>query len=105
MGIIALLSSAGYSITQLAFIVYGGQLSLFAPVLFSILFDKEKLKKVGSVTPWAVILGMVASWTMAVVGKNMNDGNVVLFSPCASLIVSLSIIGLKYIFTSEEKQR
>lgn len=105
MGIIALLSGAGYSITQLAFIVYGGQLSLFAPVLFSILFDKEKLKKLGSITPWAVILGMLASWTMAVIGKNMNDGNVVLFSPCASLLVSLSIIGLKYLFTNEIKYK
>jgi Na+/proline symporter len=101
MVIIAFLSSQGYSITQLAFIVYGGQLSLFAPVLFSILIDKSKLKRAGSVTPWAVALGMISSWTMAVVGKNMNDGNIVLFSPCASLLVSFSIIGLKYIFTRE----
>jgi Na+/proline symporter len=103
MIVIALLSRGGYSITQLAFIVYGGQLSLFAPVIFSILADKAKLKKVGSITPWAVALGMIASWTMAVVGKNMNDGNIVLFSPCASLIVSFGIIGVKYLFSNEDK--
>jgi hypothetical protein len=69
-------------------------------MIFSIFFDKEKLKSTGSVTPWAVALGMIASWAMAIIGKHINDGNIVLFSPCASLIISFSIIGIKYIFSS-----
>jgi Na+/proline symporter len=99
MGIIALLSKAGYSITQLAFIVYGGQLSLFAPVLFAILFNKNKLKYAGKVAPYAVALGMLASWTMAIAGKEINNANIVLFSPCASLVISFSFIGLVYLFS------
>lgn len=98
MLIIALLSQAGYSITQLAFIVYGGQLSLFTPVLFSILIDRKYLKKMGRISPWAVALGMLASWTMAIYGKSIDNGDVVLFSPCASLIISFTLISISYLF-------
>ena len=98
MLIIAFLYKMGYSITDMAFIVYGGQLSLFAPVILSILIKEDTLRKIGKFSPWGVGLGMLGSWSMAVFGKLIGNGDIVLLSPVASLLISFIVLLLGHVF-------
>lgn len=86
--IMSILSSLGFDILSLAFIVYGGQLSLFAPILLSLYLERNDLKIISNYALTAVVLGLLFGWSSAALGKICSAQNLILLSPVISLVVS-----------------
>ena len=92
IGTVAILSISGFSIVDLAFALYGGQLALFGPVLYSLTKNRSELKSLSSVATVAVAVGIFVGWAAAVYGKLNAHQDLVFLSPVLSLASSFLIL-------------
>lgn len=102
--IVAALSASGFSIVDMAFALYGGQLALFPLVILALVKGRPQLSGLSSGTVIAVVLGLVAGWSGAIFGKLNGIQDLVFLSPVISLITSTVIILIAYMFKSQTKR-
>lgn len=86
--LVQLLSSAGFSIADLVFAIYGAQLGLCPLVISALLLDREHLKKLSVWAALAVSAGFITGWGSAIYGRFTANTNLVFLAPVLSLIVS-----------------
>jgi Na+/proline symporter len=97
IGLVEILRAGGFSIADLAFAIYGAALGLTPAIILSLIWSREKLKKISSLANYSVVLGFVSAWSSAIIGKITGDGNLVFLSPLvgftsASLILGIGIL-------------
>lgn len=98
VGVVEILRYGGFTIADLAFAVYGAALGLVPPILVALFVTKrDALKKLSIWANVAVTLGFTSGWGIAIVGKIVEDGNMVFLAPCVSIGVSGCILALGYI--------
>lgn len=95
--IVGFLNYMGFSIADLIFSIYGSQLGLVTPVIFALLFTRERLKQLSTWAGLAVIIGFISGWTSAIYGKVIGSDNLIFLAPCISLVLSFSILMTGYI--------
>ncbi len=101
--IVMILSSAGFSIADFVFAIYGAQLGLFVPILSALYMKKETLIRLSRWAAAAIACGFIAGWTSAGYGKFILNTDLVFLAPAASLFVSSFIFGLGFFVTSFKK--
>lgn len=94
IGIVEILRFGGFSVADLAFSIYGAALSLVPPILLALFTSRDYLKKLGLAAIIAIITGFAAGWGSAILGKVIENGNLVFLAPCISILVSSAIIGI-----------
>lgn len=97
VGIVWALQSAGFSIADLVFAVYGAQLGLVPAVAIALMLPKERLQRLGRFAAVAILAGFFAGWASAVYGKWVVDSNLVFLAPAASLFVSTIILTVGFL--------
>ena len=98
MILVEVLSALGFTVADLVFAIYGGQLSLFAPVFLALTMSRDRLVSLG---PWAlasVVLGFVGGWASAIIGKFAGSSDLV--APAGSLALSLGVMVLALLVTA-----
>ncbi len=86
------LSLAGFSVADLVFAVYGSQLAL-TPAVFLALQSRAVARQVApSAVTLSILLGFVAGWSCAIVGKVAGSSNAVFLAPVVSLGVAAVIL-------------
>lgn len=94
MAIVEILSSAGFSIADFVFAIYGSQLGLFPPTFLALWWKPNQLKHLGNWALAAIILGFVTGWGTAGYGKFTGTPHLVFLAPAASLFTSSLLMGL-----------
>jgi Na+/proline symporter len=92
IGVVELLTAAGFSIADLVFAVFGAQLSLCPPVFAALLLPRPRLHELRNHAMIGVVAGFVLGWVAAFAGKATGNGNLVFLSPAVSLVVSLVVL-------------
>jgi len=95
--LVGFLNYMGFSIADLIFSIYGSQLGLVAPVVFALLFSKEKLLKLNTWAGVAIVIGFLSGWSSAICGKVIGSDNLIFLAPCISLMLSSSILMMGYL--------
>ncbi len=104
VGVVELLRQGGFTIADLAFAVYGAALGLVPPILLALYVSKQdRLKRLSAWANVSVTLGFASGWGTAIVGKVIEDGNLVFLAPCVSIGVSGLILLLGYLATWSKK--
>lgn len=85
---VQLLYSAGLSIVDLVFAIYGAQLGLCPLVILALLTGRQRLKDLSGWAALAVSAGFVTGWGAAVYGRFAGNTNLVFLAPVFSLIAS-----------------
>jgi sodium/pantothenate symporter len=94
IGVVAVLSASGFTILDLAFALYGSQLSLFAPVVLALEYKGAIPARVSKAASIGVVLGILMGWAAAGFGKILGIQDLVFLSPIVSLVVSGIVIGI-----------
>ena len=89
---VQLLSSAGFSIADLVFAIYGAQLGLCPLVISALLLKREQLKSMSAPAVLAITAGFVTGWGTAIYGRLTVNTNLVFLAPVSSLVVSSLIL-------------
>jgi Na+/proline symporter len=90
--LVQLLESAGLSITDLVFAVYGPQLALCPLVITALLCKRERLSSLSAWAALAVTVGFITGWGSAVYGGLTDNSTWVFMSPVLSLIASSTLL-------------
>lgn len=90
--VVELLRVGGFSIADLAFSIYGAALSLVPAIFFSLFVGRERLQRLNVWASVSVIIGFVAAWTAALLGKIEGDGNLVFLAPVFGFVFSTLIL-------------
>ena len=90
--LVEVLKFIGFSVADLAFSIYGGGLALCPPVIVALYVKKEKLKAMRNYAIIAIILGLFTGWMTAIVGKFINNGDMIFLAPCVSFGISAVIM-------------
>jgi len=99
---VGFLNYMGFSIADLIFSIYGSQLGLVTPVIFALLFSKEKLLQLNTWAGVAIVVGFVSGWFSAIYGKAIGSDNLIFLAPCISLVLSFSILMTGYLTTKKD---
>jgi len=75
----------GFSIADLVFAVYGGSLTLFPLIMFSLFVSSKKIKQLSTYVILAVVIGFISGWVIAIYGKIIANSNFVFLSPTMSI--------------------
>lgn len=86
------LNNLGFDIKDLVFSIYGGALALFPPILFSLFYDRNLLKKVSKFAIAGIVLGFFIGWGIAFYGKLSGNSNLIFLSPTFSIVTSFLLI-------------
>ena len=89
----------GFSIADLVFAIYGGALALFPPILVALYSNRKRLSSLSLYATFAVILGFVFGWGIAIYGKYVNNGNLIFLSPTISIGISFIVLSIGLIAT------
>ncbi len=92
--LVQVLSSAGFSIADLVFAIYGGQLGLCPLVVAALLMERKRLKKLSGWAVLAISAGFITGWGSAIYGRFSGNTNLVFLAPVCSLVSSLVLLGL-----------
>jgi len=92
--LVEILSYVGFSIADLVFAVYGAQLGLFPPIIYSLYSNKAKGKNLSYWATMSIICGFITGWGSAVIGKVINNGNLVFLAPVFSLGISSLMLSI-----------
>lgn len=90
----------GFSIADLAFSIYGSSLALFPPIIFSLYLQRKRLKTISVYATTGIILGFLTGWCSAIVGKIINNGNLIFLAPSISIGVSFLVLYTGYLLTN-----
>ncbi len=101
--VVEILRMSGFSVADLAFSIYGAALGLVPPILFALFTSRDTLKKLGLWTSLSLILGFASAWTSAILGKVIDDGDLVFWAPVFGFCVSGIILSLAYIVKRNKK--
>ncbi|MHC4396710.1 MAG: sodium:solute symporter family transporter [Planctomycetota bacterium] len=102
--LVQLLSSAGFSIADLVFAIYGAQLGLCPLVISALLLKREQLKMLSAPAALAVTAGFVTGWGTAIYGRLTINTNLVFLAPVSSLIVSSLILCTGFLIYKTKKK-
>ena len=96
------LSSLGFDVVDLAFALYGTQLSLFLPVVLSLLLERKTLHLLSNSATMAVVVGIFLGLTAAVIGKIVGLQDLVFLAPLfsigsSSIIMTFQLIKIRTI--------
>ena len=92
--LVQLLSSAGFSIADLVFAVYGAQLGLCPLVIAALVLKRERLKFLSGWATLAISTGFITGWGSALFGRFSGNTNMVFLAPVFSLIISSTLLGI-----------
>lgn len=95
--LVQLLSSAGFSIVDLVFAIYGAQLGLCPLVIGCLLLDRERLRRVSNWAALAVGAGFVTGWGTAIYGRFTGNTSLVFLAPVCSLVISAAILCIGFL--------
>ncbi len=93
----------GFSIADLVFAIYGGSLTLFPLIMFSLFVSSKKIKQLSTYAIVAVVIGFISGWVIAIYGKIIANSNFVFLSPTISISASFIIIYIGFIITKYQK--
>lgn len=82
--VVQLLSAAGFTIADLVFAVYGGQIALFPVVYGALRLSRERLRNLAPIVNVLLPVSFVAGWATAIIGKLSGSGNAVFLAPAVS---------------------
>jgi sodium/proline symporter len=88
------LQTAGFTIADLVFAVYGAQLGMVPAVIAALFAPQHVLRRLGRWASAAVLVGFATGWATAGYGKWIGDGNIVFLAPATSLAVSTMILAV-----------
>jgi Na+/proline symporter len=95
--LVQLLSSAGFSIADLVFAIYGAQLGLCPLVIAALLLEREQLKRLSAWAALAVAAGFIMGWGTAVYGRFTSNTSLVFLAPVSSLIISSALLCIGFL--------
>jgi len=95
--LVQLLSSAGFSIADLVFAIYGAQLGLCPLVISALFLKRERLKSLSAWAAAAVSAGFVTGWGTAIYGRLTANTNLVFLAPVSSLIISTLLLSTGFL--------
>jgi len=101
--LVQLLSSAGFSIADLVFAIYGAQLGLCPLVISALLLKRERLKRLSVWPVLAVSAGFIAGWGTAICGRVTGNTSLVFLAPVSSLIVSLFFLCVGFLTGKKDR--
>jgi Na+/proline symporter len=101
--LVQLLSSAGFSIADLVFAIYGAQLGLCPLVIAALSLKRERLRNLSVWAALAVSVGFVTGWGAAVYGRFTANTNLVFLAPVCSLVVSSVLLSVGFLTGKTEK--
>lgn len=101
--LVQLLSSAGFSIADLVFAIYGAQLGLCPLVISALLLKRERLKRLSVWPVLAVSAGFIAGWGTAICGRVTGNTSLVFLAPVSSLIVSLFLLCVGFLTSKKDR--
>jgi SSS family solute:Na+ symporter len=101
--LVQLLSSAGFSIADLVFAIYGAQLGLCPLVIAALLLKRERLRHLSIWAVMAVSAGFITGWGSAIYGRFTANTNLVFLAPVWSLIISSAILCIGFLTGKTEK--
>ena len=90
--LVQLLSTAGFSIADLVFAIYGAQLGLCPLVISALFLNRKQLKTLSTPAVLAITTGFVTGWGTAIYGRLTMNTNLVFLAPVSSLVVSSLIL-------------
>ncbi|MHC5061807.1 MAG: sodium:solute symporter family transporter, partial [Planctomycetota bacterium] len=96
--LVQLLSSAGFSIADLVFAIYGAQLGLCPLVISCLLLDRKRIERVSNWAASAVGAGFVTGWSTAIYGRFTGNTSLVFLAPVCSLMLSAIILCAGFLF-------
>jgi Na+/proline symporter len=85
VGFVELLNLIGFSIADLVFSIYGGQLVLFPIIMLALFKDRSRLGAYRVAANWAIVFGFMAGWGAALVGNFWHIPYLVFLSPALSI--------------------
>jgi len=89
----------GFSIADLVFSIYGGSLALFPLIMAALFSDRKRLSRLSNYASNAVILGFLSGWVIAIIGKLIDNSNMIFLSPTVGISVSAAVLGLGWYLT------
>lgn len=101
IGLVAGLQQLGFSIADLVFAIYGGQLVLFPAILATLYFKRKDLIKLSLTSTVAVFLGFISGWVSAIVGKLTGNSSVIFLAPAISIGTSTIIMLSGFMFKQD----
>ncbi len=99
------LNLTGFSIADLVFAIYGGQLVLFPIILAALFLSKNTLKNLSVSANWAILIGFISGWGSAFIGKAINDSNMIFLAPAISIFSSSFILMAGRLIKSQNKPK
>lgn len=101
--LVQLLSSAGFSIADLVFAIYGAQLGLCPLVMAALLLKREQLESLSIWAAIAVSAGFITGWSTAIYGRFTQNTSLVFLAPVFSLIISSLLLYVGYLTSKMKK--
>jgi sodium/pantothenate symporter len=95
--LVQLLSTAGFSIVDLVFAIYGAQLGLCPLVISALFIGRQHLKNLSIWAVLAVSAGFITGWGTAIYGRFTANTSLVFLAPVSSLIVSSLFLGIGFV--------
>lgn len=88
VAVVELLQQSSFSIADLVFAIYGGQLVLFPIIMAALFLKRERLKKLSKSANWAILIGFIFGWGSAIVGKAFQYNSLIFLAPAISIFSS-----------------
>jgi len=104
VGIVEILKYSGFSIADLVFAIYGGQLVLFQSIIIALYGNREKLRPLANTANIAIIAGFVTGWGSAILGNFLNVENMVFLAPVMSIGTSFVIFSVSKLIQNFSKK-